>query len=184
MPGNVLASSVQEHPEFAYVALGSNLDEPLSQVEQGLAHLHAADHVRVMVCSGLYVSEPMGPQDQPDYVNAVCKVETTLSPLQLLDTLLATESSRGRTRENGRWGARVLDLDLLLFGQRSINTPRLRVPHPGMLQRSFVLLPLLEIAPDCIVPGKGEARCYRESVVDYDIKRIRDISYLSVDPGD
>lgn len=168
--------------EPAFVALGSNLDEPVKQVEKGLVHLDAAADLRVVACSGLYASDPMGPENQPAYINAVCEIATTLSPLQLLETLLAIESDRGRKRDTGRWGPRVLDLDLLLFGQRILRTPRLTVPHPGMLERSFVLLPLLEIAPGCIVPGKGAASLYRESVIDNDIKRIGDLSLVSARP--
>jgi 2-amino-4-hydroxy-6-hydroxymethyldihydropteridine diphosphokinase len=97
----------------------------------------------------------MGPQEQPDYINAVCEIKTGLTPLDLLDKLQAIEATQGRVRTEERWGPRPLDLDILLYGGKSINTDRLIVPHPGMLERNFVLYPLHEIAPDLIIPGQG-----------------------------
>ncbi len=97
----------------------------------------------------------MGPQDQPDYLNAVVGLQTELSAFHLLSELQHIEYSHGRTRDGERWGPRTLDLDLLLFADEIIDTPKLSVPHPGIAERSFVLLPLAELAPDLIVPNKG-----------------------------
>jgi 2-amino-4-hydroxy-6-hydroxymethyldihydropteridine diphosphokinase len=105
--------------------------------------------------SSLYHSAPMGPQDQPDYVNAVMAVATALSPMELLRTLQGIENSHGRVRAE-RWGARTLDLDILLYGEQVIELPDLSVPHIGMTEREFVLYPLYEIAPHTIIPNKGK----------------------------
>lgn len=113
----------------------------------------------------------MGPQDQPDYLNSVIEFYTAIEPLDLLDLLQAIESDHQRLRER-RWGARTLDLDLLLYGDEQINNARLTVPHPGITERSFVLIPLLELDPDLHVPGLGLARGFRQSVADYDLKKI------------
>jgi 2-amino-4-hydroxy-6-hydroxymethyldihydropteridine diphosphokinase len=108
-----------------------------------------------MACSSLYRSAPMGPANQPDYVNAVMAVETALAPLALLDALQALETAFGRVRHGERWGPRTLDLDILLYGSEILATDRLTVPHPGLAEREFVLYPLQEIAPDLNIPGLG-----------------------------
>ena len=161
--------------EQIFIALGSNLDQPDRQIEDGLRHLCVSSVLQVIKCSGLYSTQPMGPSDQPDFVNAVCQVTSELSPLDLFDVLQAIEQLSGRDAHGKRWGPRILDLDLLLYGERVLNCKRLTVPHPGMLERSFVLLPLLEIAPNCQVPEKGLARDYQLTMKDFGIKRIRDI---------
>jgi len=97
----------------------------------------------------------MGPQDQPDYVNAVMSITTSLTPLALLDILQSIEQQQGRVRGAERWGPRTLDLDLLLYAEQVINLPRLKIPHPGLHERSFVLYPLFEIAPSLVIPGRG-----------------------------
>src|SRR5690554_2088758 len=119
------------------VGLGANLNEPVQQV---LAASHAiAEHESVsdLVCSSLYSSSPMGPQNQPDYVNAVAIFQSNLAPHALLDLLQNIEQQHGRVRKE-RWGPRTLDLDLLFYGQQQLNDDRLTVPHPGILQREFV----------------------------------------------
>jgi 2-amino-4-hydroxy-6-hydroxymethyldihydropteridine diphosphokinase len=136
----------------AYVGLGSNLNGPERQVRSALEALTELPHTQRLAASSLYVTAPMGPAGQPDYVNAVAVLETTLEPLALLDALMHIEAVHGRTRDGERWGPRTLDLDLLLYGDRVIDHPRLTVPHPGLALRAFVLLPLAEVAPDRVLP--------------------------------
>jgi 2-amino-4-hydroxy-6-hydroxymethyldihydropteridine diphosphokinase len=142
--------------ETAYIGLGSNLAEPLAQLRQARQALAQTAGLRERACSSFYRSAPMGPVDQPDYVNAVMAVATELPPHELLNTLQALESSQGRVRLGERWGPRTLDLDILLYGEMMIADPILTVPHPGLAQREFVLYPLQEIAPpDLCIPGLG-----------------------------
>jgi len=143
-------------PVKAFVGLGANLGKPESQVRRGFAALAAIPETRLLASSSLYRSAPVGVGKQPEFVNAVAEIETTLGARALLDELLATEARFGRRREFP--GApRTLDLDLLLYGDRAIAEPGLVVPHPRMHERAFVLAPLVEIAPDAIIPGKGPA---------------------------
>ena len=137
---------------LAYIGLGSNLSEPQAQITSAVEKLQQLEHCVVEKVSSLYFSRPMGPQDQPDYMNAVVAIETSLSPLALLDALQGIENNAGRVRKDNRWGARVLDLDILLFAQQVIDTERLTLPHYGLKLREFVLLPLVEIAPALILP--------------------------------
>ena len=140
----------------AYIALGSNLDDPESHVRQAMAQLHRLPASRCSAHSSLYRSPPMGPQDQPEYIKAVVRLDTDLSALELLDAMQSIEWAHGRRRQSERhWGARTLDLDLLLYGEQSIQSNRLQVPHPGLAERDFVLTPLYEIAPQLQVPGLG-----------------------------
>ncbi|NQY62934.1 MAG: 2-amino-4-hydroxy-6-hydroxymethyldihydropteridine diphosphokinase [Alteromonadaceae bacterium] len=136
----------------AYIGLGSNLSDPVMQIHQAITAVQDIDDSNVTCVSSIYFSRPMGPQDQPDYINAVLAMETNLSALALLDSLQAIENKAGRVRKDNRWGARILDLDILLFGNEVINSQRLIVPHYGLKQREFVLLPLAEIAHDLILP--------------------------------
>ncbi len=139
----------------AYIGVGSNLDQPVQQVldaKQALQQLSETDLIKF---STLYVSSPMGPQDQPDYINAVAELKTTLSAHQLLERLQAIETQQGRVRKQ-HWGARTLDLDILLYGDQQINTADLVIPHIGITQRAFVLFPLQEIAPEVDIPGYGK----------------------------
>lgn len=139
----------------AFVGLGSNLARPKLQVKRALIELQSLQLSRLLRRSSLYRSAPMGPGDQADYINAVAAIDTALSALALLDALQAIENAHGRTRAKQRWGPRTLDLDLLLFGDETIHDARLKVPHPGISERAFVLHPLYEIAPDLSVPGLG-----------------------------
>ncbi len=143
-------------PTLAYIGLGSNLSEPVAQVQAAIHEITNITQINVMRVSSLYLSKPMGPQDQGDYINAVLALETSLSAIKLLDALQAIENEAGRVRKENRWGARVLDLDILLFGAEIINNPRLTIPHYGIKEREFVLTPLAEIAPNLILPG-GES---------------------------
>lgn len=135
-----------------YIGLGSNLAQPEEQIKAALSSLAALPDSRLIKCSSLYQSQPMGPQDQPDYVNAVALIETILSPASLLQHTQLIESQQGRIRKDNRWGPRTLDLDVLLFGQQQIDSEHLTVPHSGMKHREFVLYPLFEIAPNLILP--------------------------------
>lgn len=136
----------------AYIGLGSNLATPLLQLRSALDALRALPQSSVVAHSSFYISDPLGPADQPRYVNAVAALDTGLSPLALLDVLQTIELEQGRTRKAERWGPRTLDLDILLFGNLHIDEPRLTVPHYHMHARAFVLYPLAEIAPDLRLP--------------------------------
>ena len=135
-----------------YIGLGSNLALPEKQLQAACVSLAALPDSELIQCSSLYQSRPMGPQEQPDYVNAVALIKTSLSPDILLQQTQLIEDQQGRTRKGNRWGPRTLDLDMLLFGQQQIDNERLTVPHCGMKLREFVLYPLFEIAPDLILP--------------------------------
>ena len=138
----------------AWIGLGSNLDNPRDQILDAFRELAQSDGISLVARSSLYLSEPMGPQDQPDFINAAALVETTLDPLALLAVLQGIEQRHARRRER-HWGPRTLDLDLLLYSEESISHPDLTVPHPGIGDRSFVLLPLREIEPGLVIPGRG-----------------------------
>lgn len=140
----------------AYVALGSNLKGPQRQLQAGLDALARLPGTELIARSSLYLSAPVGYADQPDFVNAVAAIRTSLSPRALLDALLAIERGHGRVREFAN-SPRTLDLDIALYGEQVINEPGLTVPHPRMHERAFVMVPLAEIAPDAIVPGRGRA---------------------------
>lgn len=132
---------------LVYIALGSNLASPLTQVNAAIAALGAIPNSQIVAVSGFYRTPPLGPQDQPDYLNAAVALETTLSPEALLDHTQRIELDQGRVRKAERWGPRTLDLDIMLFGEETITTPRLTVPHYDMKNRGFMLWPLFEIAP-------------------------------------
>lgn len=132
--------------EQVYIGLGSNLADPQKQLEAALAALARLPQSELLRTSSFYSSDPLGPADQPRYVNAVALLATRLQPLQLLDALQQIEQTQGRIRKAERWGPRTLDLDILLFGQQQIAEPRLQVPHYHMHARPFVLYPLAEIA--------------------------------------
>lgn len=140
------------HKEHVYIGIGSNLGESQQQINVACKAMSTLADTRVLNVSSLYCSKPMGPQNQPDYINAVCLIETELSPHALLAALQQIEKDNGRTRDGERWGARTLDLDILLYGSENIDTSDLIVPHCGMSEREFVLVPLFEIAPMMIMP--------------------------------
>jgi 2-amino-4-hydroxy-6-hydroxymethyldihydropteridine diphosphokinase len=142
----------------AYIGLGSNLDEPATQIRAGMAALARLAETRVEACSSLYRSAPVGRQDQPDFVNAVCRVRTGLAPAALMHDLLEIESRHGRERRGEKGGPRTLDLDLLLYGHEAIHSAALTVPHPRLHERAFVLYPLSELEPDLVIPGHGSVR--------------------------
>ncbi len=138
-----------------YIGLGSNLDNPARQVASALEKLVQLPQSTLIRASSLYRSPPMGPQDQPDYVNAVAAIDTHLSAEALLQHLLHIEQRHGRVRGLQRWTARTLDLDLLLYGQQLVKSQELTIPHPGIAERNFVLYPLQEIAPELVIPQLG-----------------------------
>lgn len=142
----------------AYVALGSNLDEPRAQVERAMEALAALPSTRFVARSRLYVSKPLGSIPQPDFVNAAAGLLTRLSPRDLLRALKRLEVELGRATPIERWGPRRIDLDLLVHGESRSAETDLTVPHPGIPQRNFVLYPLAEIAPDLSIPGVGIVR--------------------------
>lgn len=135
-----------------YIALGSNLASPLSQVTAAIEALGAIPNSQIVAVSGFYRTPPLGPQDQPDYLNAAVALETSLAPEALLDHTQRIELDQGRVRKAERWGPRTLDLDIMLFGDETIATPRLTVPHYDMKNRGFMLWPLFEIAPELHFP--------------------------------
>lgn len=139
-------------PVLAYIGLGSNLGEPAAQLRRALAELAAIDEVEVLQVSSFYLNPPLGPPEQPWYVNAVAQVRTRLTPEELLRSLHRLETALGRVRGEP-WGPRVIDLDLLLYDGEVINTPALVLPHPEMHRRAFVLAPLAQIAPEAWHPG-------------------------------
>ena len=143
-------------PEQAvvYVGLGSNLDGPEQQLLRAFDELDRLEQTRLQARSSLYGSPPMGPQNQADFVNAVARLETGLAPEELLAALQAIEQAHGRERTE-HWGPRTLDLDILLYGQLQLDTATLTLPHAGISQRSFVLLPLSELDPTLDIPGAG-----------------------------
>lgn len=140
----------------AFIALGSNLNDPITQLEHAFSDIDQLPGTRLLARSSLYCSAPVGFQDQPDFINAVALIETALEPHALLEALLAIEHQHGRVR-NLRNGPRVLDLDVLLCDALVCHEHGLTLPHPRMHERAFVLEPLLEIAPDCVIPGVGAA---------------------------
>lgn len=141
-----------------YVGLGSNLDEPATQLGTALNALARVPETTLVRVSSLYRTPPWGVVAQPDFVNAVAEIDTGLAPDQLMRELLALERSFGRERGGTRWGPRRLDLDLLLFGETVLDVPGCHVPHPHLHERAFVLVPLAELAFDAVVPGRGVVR--------------------------
>ncbi|MET0088844.1 MAG: 2-amino-4-hydroxy-6-hydroxymethyldihydropteridine diphosphokinase [Candidatus Thiodiazotropha sp.] len=148
-----------------YIGLGSNLENPRQQVIDALDELNGLEECHVLRCSSLYRTRPVGPQDQPDFINAVAALTTRLEPHALLDALQAIEQRHGRVCSGEHWGPRTLDLDLLLYGEQQIDTSRLQVPHPEMTRRAFVLVPLREIAEEALsIPGAGQLKDFLSDV--------------------
>ena len=166
-----MTDAVRATPVVAYVGLGSNLSDPAAQVRQAMAELNGLPESELLARSPLYRTAPLGPADQPDYVNAVVSLETRLSPRGLLEALQAIERAHGRQRDGTRWGPRTLDLDILLYGDERLREPGLQIPHPEMGNRAFVLVPLADVAAEGLsVPGMGPLtelieRCPSEGVI-------------------
>lgn len=140
--------------QIAHIALGGNLDNPAARLDRVFAELDRLPQTRLLQASSLYRTAPVGYANQPDFINAVAVVETSLSPHALMHELLEMENRHGRVRSI-KDGPRTLDLDLLLYGDLSLETPALTLPHPRMHQRAFVLAPLLDVTPDCVIPEYG-----------------------------
>jgi 2-amino-4-hydroxy-6-hydroxymethyldihydropteridine diphosphokinase len=154
----------------AFVGLGANLGDAALTLRQAIQALGQLPDTRLVQASRLYRTPAWGMEDQPDFINAVAKLETPLPADELLRALLATEREFGRDRLDAtRWGPRTLDLDLLLYADATIDQPGLHVPHPHLHQRAFVLVPLLEIAPEARIPGYGPAR---DAVSELDLSNI------------
>ena len=156
---------------LAYVALGANLDDPVAQVRAAFEALRHLPQSRLTRTSSLYRTAPVGVHGQPDFINAVAHPETDLAAAALRDALLATEAAFGRRRDF-HLAPRTLDLDLLLFDDAVIDTPRLTLPHPRMHLRAFVMAPLAEIAPDCRIPGRGSVAAWLPAVRMQRIERM------------
>jgi 2-amino-4-hydroxy-6-hydroxymethyldihydropteridine diphosphokinase len=156
---------------IAYVGLGSNLDEPENQVEQALLELDRLPQSRLVGRSSLYRSAPVGFAGQPDFVNAVARLETGLPADRLLAGLQDIESRHGRIRSFAN-APRTLDLDLLLFENLQLRTPRLTLPHPRMHERAFVLKPLVEISPELSIPGLGPAKELLKKVENQPVEKL------------
>ncbi|MAD43636.1 MAG: 2-amino-4-hydroxy-6-hydroxymethyldihydropteridine diphosphokinase [Oceanospirillaceae bacterium] len=161
---------------LCYIGLGANLNNPAEQIVTALQALDKMPHCRLTAWSSLYGSKPLGPQDQPDYMNAVAALETELQPEALLDALKQQEDNQGRVKLR-HWGERTIDLDILLYGDQVYQSDRLTIPHREMCNRSFVVLPLLEIAPQLILPD-GRKLAALEPEFSGEIQRI---SVLMVD---
>lgn len=157
-----------------YVALGSNLGQREQHIHAAFDEMAALAGVSGLQCSSLYETEPMGPQDQPDYLNAVCGFDYRDTARHLLEELQALEKLHGRFEGGLRWGARPLDLDILLYGNQRIEEPDLIVPHIGLAQRSFVLWPLVELDPALVVPGLGSVQELQQHCQQFGIKRHGD----------
>ena len=140
-----------------YIGLGSNLDNPAAQLHTALVALDEVPDTSLVKQSSFYRSKPLGPGAQPDYLNAAALLATSLPAATLLSQLQAIENRQGRVRDGQKWGPRALDLDLLLYGNEIIDAPGLVVPHPEIRHRNFVLMPLLELAPELYIPGLGRA---------------------------
>jgi 2-amino-4-hydroxy-6-hydroxymethyldihydropteridine diphosphokinase len=154
----------------AYLSLGANLGDGRATIADTIGRLSAAG-ARVVARSSDYVTPPWGKLDQPDFVNACVKLSTKLTPLDLLRLCLATETALGRARTE-KWGPRTIDIDVLIYDNETINTTELKLPHPHMLERAFVLVPLLEIAPDLVIADRPIAAW----IATLDVKNIRRLS--------
>tara|TARA_R100001143_G_scaffold36203_1_gene33711 strand:- start:1135 stop:1644 length:510 start_codon:yes stop_codon:yes gene_type:complete len=156
------------------IGLGGNLADPRRRLCQALAALAALPDTRLVSHSDLYASAPVGPQDQPDFINAVAALETSLTPLALLDALQGLENAAGRERHR-HWGERTLDLDILLWGDQAIDLPRLSVPHPEFTRRAFVIGPLLDLLPDCRLPDGTPVADYWPAVAAQPLQRLHSL---------
>lgn len=161
-------------PHTAFIGLGSNLEDPGRQLQRAFADIERLPGTRLLLRSSPYRSAPVGYMDQPDFVNAVAKIATTLSPQELLQALLQIERQHGRER-TFRNAPRTLDLDVLLYDDVQMHEHGLTIPHPQMHLRAFVLRPLLEIAPDCGIPGIGQAILALRECRDQALERIEDV---------
>lgn len=155
-----------------YVGLGSNLEDPVAQVLEAVEELEMIPDSILVSRSSLYRGKPMGLADQPDYVNAVVAMDTLLSAENFLQELTRIEDLQGRVRDGDKWGPRIIDLDLLMYGKQKINTPDLTVPHPGMHERDFVIIPLSELAGDVNIPGQGRLTALINKCENHSLRKL------------
>jgi len=160
-------------PHIAFIGLGSNLEDPRSQLQHAFTELDGLPETRLVARSSLYRSAPLGYPDQPEFVNAVAEIATALTPQALLQALLQIEHEHGRER-TFRNAPRTLDLDVLLYDDTQLHEHGLTLPHPQMHLRAFVLQPLLEIAPDAAIPGMGPARQALQNCSDQVLEKLAD----------
>ena len=149
---------------LCYIGLGANLNDPIAQVKTALQELAKLDKTKLVASSKIYTSKPMGPADQPDYVNAVALLDTELTPHQLFDYTCEIELNHGRVRNGEHWGPRILDLDVLLYDQLQISEETLTIPHYGLKEREFVIYPLLDITPELVLPCGTKVQSLTEKV--------------------
>ncbi len=157
---------------IAFIGLGSNIKLPKQQIKSAIKSIEGIALTQVLKVSSLYKSKPIGPQNQNDYINAVAKIDTDLMPLELLECMQDIENQQGRIRKE-HWGPRTLDLDILMFGEEIIKDDKLTIPHAEIENRSFVLAPLAEIDPNCLIPDKGMARDLLAIIGQEDLEIIR-----------
>jgi 2-amino-4-hydroxy-6-hydroxymethyldihydropteridine diphosphokinase len=156
---------------IAYIGLGSNLNNPKEQIKQALISLNQQEDVEIIGLSSLYQSKPVDNSKQPDYLNAVAKVNTHLTALELLRVCQHIEEKQHRVREK-KWGARTIDLDIILYGMQVIASKELIIPHPEMMNRAFVLVPLAEIEPDLEVPILGKIQNLLQEIDTTVVKKL------------
>lgn len=167
---------VSPNTALAFVGLGANLGDPIAQVRAAMRALAQLPCARLRACSSLYRTAPVGDADQPDFINAVCVLETERPPLDLLHDLRALETLAGRTRDSERPnGPRTLDLDLLLYDELTVDLPGLTLPHPRMHERAFVLFPLNELAPDRVIAGFGSVSALAARCAGQRVERVVDV---------
>lgn len=162
--------------EIATIGLGANLGDPVDQIERAVEAIDSLPLCRVRAVSGLYANPPIGPQDQPDYVNAVVEIETALAPAALLRALKGLERAAGRSYTR-HWGERMLDLDILAFGDREMATTELTIPHPEIAHRHFVLAPWLEIRPEACLPDGSLLAGWLDSVSGHPLRFLRPLRW-------
>ncbi|TKV69530.1 2-amino-4-hydroxy-6-hydroxymethyldihydropteridine diphosphokinase [Marinobacter panjinensis] len=159
----------------AFIGLGSNMADPSAQLAGAVARLAALPDTELVAQSAFYSSRPVGPQDQPDFVNGAAWLRTELTPLELLDQLQAIERAHGRKRIR-HWGPRTLDLDLLLYGNEAINSERLTVPHAELANRDFVLQPLLDLDPERVLPDGRSVADLRQQCPDNNLQKLHPVA--------
>lgn len=157
----------------AWLGLGSNQQRPAAQLREALDRLGAVDGIEILAVSSFYQTPPWGDEDQDDFVNAVAQIETRLRPVALLHELQRVEKLMGRERNARRWGPRLIDIDMLLYGEQKIQLDGLEVPHPRMHERAFVLIPLAEIDPDLEIPGHGTVKMCLDHLDDDGIRQLK-----------
>ena len=162
--------------EIATIGLGANLGDPVDQIERAVEAIDSLPLCRVRAVSGLYANPPIGPQDQPDYINAVAEIETALAPEALLRALKGLERAAGRSYTR-HWGERMLDLDILAFGDRELATAELTIPHPEIARRHFVLAPWLEIRPEARLPNGTRLTASLDAVSDHPLRFLRPLRW-------